>query len=130
MQMHVRHWPIIREASAGLRRDERKTGTIRLPVDDTSYFNRARDLRRGGRRGAVGDGENKTISGKMVGGRKEKKREGEREREVCIVMSRVRKDKQSVAVRASAHCIHVRDLDDASSPRPGATRKSVIRPAL
>lgn len=79
MQMHVRHWPIIREASAGLRRDERKTGTIRLPVDDTSYFNRARDLRRGGRRGAVGDGENKTISGKMVGGRKEKKREGERE---------------------------------------------------
>lgn len=49
----------------------------------------------------------------------ERRERGERERETekCIVMSRVRKDKQSVAERASAHCIRVRDPDDAFSMR-------------
>lgn len=28
----------------GRRKKEKGTGTIRLPVDDTGYFNRARDL--------------------------------------------------------------------------------------
>lgn len=49
---------------------------------------------------------------------KERKKEEEKEANICIVMSRVRKDKQSVAERASAHCIRVRDPVDASSPRP------------
>lgn len=42
--------------------------------------------------------------------------ERKKERERRIVTSRVCKDKQSVAERASAHCIRVRDLVDESSP--------------
>lgn len=72
---------------------------MRLASDNGGYFHRVRDLEKDE---PPREKKNEGTRGKRMGHgerRGKERREGR-----CIVMSRVCKDKQSVAERASAHC--------------------------